>query len=463
MSRRAAIYSRISRDDKDDGAGVARQEEDCRALCQRKGWTVAEVLTDNDISAYSGRLRPAYERMVAMLDRGEVDAVVAWAPERLHRSPRELEDFIDLVERVGALVETVKSGSWDMSSSNSRMVARMLGAVSRAESERIGERVSRAHQQAKANGLWRGPVPYGMRKTAVAGAPEADPATADVVRSMAERVIRGDALTTIAADLNKEGVPPKRGKAWTHTSVLRLLQSPAIAGMIEVEGELRPAAFSGLLDPADWRAVQNNIARRPRGEARRPREKLTLLGGILHCAEHDVPLYGSGDKYARTYHATVPGLCMTRTIREPIDGLVRDVVVERLSRPDAKAVLIKPEDRSRSDDEAAALRLRRDEIADLVADGLLPLATARPRLADIAARLVDLEGRQSPGLLGARELADPATAWVDWTVPQRREVLRLLFDSICLAHGTYNNGPRVDLSRLRLSWRSDGPARAEAS
>jgi len=68
--------------------------------------------------------------------RRAVDVVVAWAPERLHRSPRELEDFLELLERTGCTVETVKAGTWDVSSSHGRLVARMLDAVSRAESKR---------------------------------------------------------------------------------------------------------------------------------------------------------------------------------------------------------------------------------------------------------------------------------------------------------------------------------------
>jgi Resolvase, N terminal domain len=50
---RAAIYYRISQDD-GTALGVARQEADCRSLCGRRGWTVAAVHTDNNISASSG-------------------------------------------------------------------------------------------------------------------------------------------------------------------------------------------------------------------------------------------------------------------------------------------------------------------------------------------------------------------------------------------------------------------------
>ena len=286
---RAAIYARISRDEVGDGLGVQRQESDCRALCARRGWTVTGVYVDNDVSAYRGRKRPRYTALSDAIARRAVDVVVAWAPERLHRSPRELEDFLELLERTGCTVETVKAGTWDVSTSHGRLVARMLGAVSRAESEHTGERVSRAHQQAKANGLWRGPIPYGMRASTRPGLPEADPEQALIVMDILTRARRGDALTKIASDLNTVGILPRRGVAWTHTGIARLIACPAIGGLVEVEGEAHEAAFEGIDSPEDWRSTRSALRRRPRGERSRPREVLSLLGGILICDEHGHP------------------------------------------------------------------------------------------------------------------------------------------------------------------------------
>ncbi|MDP9434341.1 MAG: recombinase family protein [Actinomycetota bacterium] len=298
---RAALYCRISRDDAGDGLGVERQEQDCRALAARRGWEVVTCFVDNDLSAFSGRTRPGYQRLLQAIQAGLVDVVLAWAPERLHRSPRELEDFLELIERTGTGVETIKAGVWDVSTSHGRLVARMLGAVSRAESERTGERVSRAHQQAKQRGLWRGPIPYGLRPSATPGCPEPDPEQADVVADIYERLLRGDALTRIAQDLNDRGVLPRRGKLWTHTGIDRLISSPALGGLIEVDGELRRAAFSGVVEAEVWREARAALRRRPRGESRRPREKLTLLGGIMTCAQHGSVCVGGSAAHASTY------------------------------------------------------------------------------------------------------------------------------------------------------------------
>ena len=61
-TRSAGIYVRISQDRGGAGLGVERQEEDCRALAQRLGWAVVEVYCDNDLSAFTGKRRPDYER-----------------------------------------------------------------------------------------------------------------------------------------------------------------------------------------------------------------------------------------------------------------------------------------------------------------------------------------------------------------------------------------------------------------
>lgn len=90
---RAAVYCRMSSDPTGRALGVERQREDCHAVAARHGWHVVGTCTDNDVSAYSGKPRPQYATLVATVTAGEVDAVVAWDPDRLHRSPAELETF----------------------------------------------------------------------------------------------------------------------------------------------------------------------------------------------------------------------------------------------------------------------------------------------------------------------------------------------------------------------------------
>ena len=65
----AVIYCRISKDDQDDRLGVQRQERMCRKLARDRGLDVVDVLTDNDLSAFKGKRRPAFEAVVDLLKK----------------------------------------------------------------------------------------------------------------------------------------------------------------------------------------------------------------------------------------------------------------------------------------------------------------------------------------------------------------------------------------------------------
>jgi hypothetical protein len=49
-AQRALIYTRVSKD-KRQGRSVEEQETECRRVCEHEGWTIADVLSDNDRSA----------------------------------------------------------------------------------------------------------------------------------------------------------------------------------------------------------------------------------------------------------------------------------------------------------------------------------------------------------------------------------------------------------------------------
>lgn len=154
-TKAAAIYCRISLDRSGDGLGVERQEELCRKLADDRGWPVAEVYVDNDRSAFSGKPRPAYARMLTDIEAGERDGVICVDLDRLTRRPSELEVFMDLADRCGIALANV-SGDTDLSSSDGRFKARIMGAVARQESERKGERIHREAEQAAQRGVPRG-------------------------------------------------------------------------------------------------------------------------------------------------------------------------------------------------------------------------------------------------------------------------------------------------------------------
>lgn len=99
---RAAIYTRISLDKAGGAAGVGRQIDGCRHLAELEGWSIDEVLIDNDLSAYSGACRPEYERLLELVRRREIDVIVAYHPDRLYRRLADLVELTKVVASAGS-------------------------------------------------------------------------------------------------------------------------------------------------------------------------------------------------------------------------------------------------------------------------------------------------------------------------------------------------------------------------
>lgn len=111
------------------------------------GWEVVHVYSDNDLSAYSGSRRPAYTQLLADIESGRIQGLLAWHPDRLHRRPIEHEHFIDLVERKSLKIQTIAAGHYDLSTPSGRMFARSLSAYARMESEHKGQRIAESRKQ----------------------------------------------------------------------------------------------------------------------------------------------------------------------------------------------------------------------------------------------------------------------------------------------------------------------------
>jgi site-specific DNA recombinase len=328
---RAGIYARISSDRDGDQLGVTRQIEDCRREAERRAFVVGDVYVDDDISAWSGKQRPEFERMVDDLRSRRIGAVLVWHLDRLTRHPRELEAFMDLCEERRIELGCV-TGDVDLSSHIGRLTARMLGGLARYESDHKSERIRRKHEEIAAGGRVSGggSRPYGYESDKVT----VRAAEAAIVRECAKRLLAGEPVLSIARDLNERGVTSASGGAWSPQSLRRMLASPRISGQRIHHGEIVAKAvwppIISAKDGAKIRALLANPERRTNKTARR-----YLLGGLLlcsHCGERLVarPRSGGQRRYACAKGPGFSGCGKTYITADDVERFVTEAVLHRL-------------------------------------------------------------------------------------------------------------------------------------
>lgn len=457
--RRAAVYARISLDRQGAGLGVQRQLEDCEELASDRDLEVVGTYSDNDVSAYSGKLRPGYRQLLDHITQGLVDVVITWHADRLHRSPRELEEWIEACERHGVVTLTVRAGELDLTTAAGRMVARMLGAAARHESEQKSERVRRARQQAAGLGQPNGKLGYGYRDDR-----SIDSVQADVVREVATRILANDTLYAIASDLNARGVPSPGGAQWRTGNMRVMVMRGALCGWREWEPGRGGHGRGNLVAKGNWAPIlDREQTERLRAllcspERRRGRVPMYLLSGVLVCGRCGARMSGSKDGTTRRYGcAHQPGLdrCGRCTVvAEPVEFLIEEAVFTGLTgtrlRRGGKAAHQPP---AVAVDELEDARRRLSDLAGEYAAGGITRAewaTAREvaiRRVESAQESLSLPRREAV-LAGIPTQRRQVEEW--WTVAsldRRRAVVKALIERV-VVQPAGKGGNRFDPSRI---------------
>ena len=459
---KAAIYARISDDREGDQLGVKRQLEDCRKLAEGKGWTVADEYVDNDVSAYKRKVRREYRRMLADIEAGVVEAVVVYHLDRLHRQPRELEEFVGLCDKAGVSNVATVTGDVDLASGDGLLIARIQGAVAANESNAKSRRIKRkALELAEAGKVAGGGTrPYGFeddRRTIRAS-------EAAMIREAARRVLAGDTVRSLCVEFNGRKLLTSTGRQWVPQVMTRMLKSARISGRREHHGEVvADAEWPAIISAEDGdrlRAILSDPARRKNGRARR-----YLLAGMLRCGRCGEPLVSRprDDGRRRYVCAKRPGsdACgKLAIVADELEALVAEMVIFRFEGPGlAKAIAAQAgvsEGDHQRDVDAAVEQL--DELARAYGERKIAVSEWMAARAPIEQRLEAAKAAlaRSSGTMAVSEYVGDIGAlrgsWEGMTLSRKRAVILTLLEHVVIKAGRPGFN-RFDAGRVEPVWR----------
>jgi DNA invertase Pin-like site-specific DNA recombinase len=330
----AAIYTRISLDRTGEALGVTRQYDACAELANRLGWTVASHFDDNDMSAYSGKRRPGFEALLSAIEAGEVDALICWHTDRLYRSLPDLERLIVAAEAHNVALRTVNAGQFDLSTSAGKMIARILGSVSRQEVEHKSERQKAANAQQRAAGKWRNGGAYVFGYDSKGQVVEHEAA---MIRAAAADLLAGRSLRSLARQWTQRGVPTRRGGPWSSIGFRLMISNPRYAALVThrrqvvCKGEWEP-----ILDEETHLALTALLSD-PARRSQQSCERRYIGSGVYRCGICGGPLQPVSSNPARDKNGQrrVSYGCRTgfhlSVAAAPLDAYVSEEVLERLA------------------------------------------------------------------------------------------------------------------------------------
>lgn len=349
-----AIYCRISDDREGLARGVEQQATDGYDLANKQHIRVVDLYVDNDIGASTRtrpKPRPGFNAMMASAEAGHLAALLAYSNSRFTRRPREVESLIELFERRGTLILTLKSGNDDLSTADGRMVARIKGNVDTAESERISERVKTRNRQNAMEGSPGGGIrPFGYAKDRVTIVP----AEAELIKKAAADVIAGVPTRVILDRWAAAGVKSTKGGTWAPAAFKAMIAGARVAGWRVYCGEIARdrtgAPIRGQWEPILDEATHAGVVAVLKGRADahnakrvRPGNRRYLLTGLVRCGQCGGAMYGNrrtdttyfyrcAPKAGKGHVTSVSGNQLDRWVSMIMVRLLQDRQLERIER-----------------------------------------------------------------------------------------------------------------------------------
>lgn len=475
-----AIYARISEDRLGNEEGVDLQVKRCRAYARRHGLQVVKVLTDNDISAYSRKARPAFEELITLAESGAIRGCVVRHVDRLYRRNADLERVIDRLDGCEMTVHAVMSSKIDLSNADGRMVARMIGAAATNEVEKQGERKADKFRQMAAEGKPHGGrVPLGF---------EADRVTvnkreADAIRGAVDRLL--DPATPWSMNRTAGWLSKQIDRTVAPTTLREVLLNPRLIGKrvyipaaerkkaakgkhsLKHSG-LPTSAKEGLLFDAVWPAILQEdqwtelvtLLTDPRRKTHAARPRKSLLAGLLKCGYcveqgRDSSLGYSRDSYKcpTSEQKGCGGRVTISTAR--IEEHVRALVTTRLATMKQRDIVVLP-DALHGDlaSEWDQLERRRRKNIQLFDGDHIDYEELNRRNSDLRKQLYDLgmaEKEIAAARLRGRLVFDAIDEWETAPTLAQAEIIRILVRRIVVQKAK-RSGRGFDYDRIHIEW-----------
>jgi site-specific DNA recombinase len=489
--RRAALYARVSTRRQEKEATIESQLAQLLSYAREKGYTLADEHQFVD-QAVSGKYlaRPGLDRLRDAAMLGAFEVLLCLSPDRLARSLGAQQVVLDELERAGIDIVFLNQPLLG-DSPQAQLLLNIQGAFAEYERLVISERMRRGRLYRLRQGQSvPHQVPYGYRYQAggrrQAGRWVVIPEQAAVVEQMfvwytQEPITLGD----LTRRLNERHIPGPQGKAWSTSTVGRLLRQPAYKGTAyynrhqadyrdigqprrQGQGRLRfpryrrrPAdewiavPVPALIDEAIWQAAQERLEMNARFAQRNARRRY-LLRGLLVCDTCGYTLQGRSQRDIVYYVCTHGGVhcppdvprhtCSLRG--DAVEPLIWQALADLLRDPQRiqqawqalQAEQASPGEVQRWQQRQTLLRKQRQRLLDAYQAGALSLEELIERqnpldveLRELKQRLVEAPSQQpiQLSLETFTQRIEQALAASD--VETRQEVLRLLIERIVVS------------------------------
>ena len=323
----AGIYKRVSSDEQAiKGFSLPEQEEKLREFCKFKDYEIYKVYEDAGISAKNDK-RPAYREMMQDVKDGKINVIVAYKLDRLTRSVYDIEKLMKTVNDYDCDIDCMADES-NTTTSNGRMVMRIMTSVSQNEIEKCSERTKFGMMGAIKSGHIPTRNPLGYKRENKKLVP--DPLTKDIAIRVFDLYLEGKSHQAIANIFNKENI---LNKHWYDSTIQKILANEIYKGdYVNGKTKKKSTYFENVVEPLVSKEKWDDCQEQKTRNARHYERTATyLFTNKLKCSKCGNFLAGVATTKAKTgkkYYYYKCSSCKTTFKEKELEEKLLDIIYE---------------------------------------------------------------------------------------------------------------------------------------
>jgi len=328
------LYARKSTDDEERQIlSIEAQLDELREHAAKEGLSIAREFVESQTAKEPGR--PIFNQMLAEVEHGKADGLLAWHPDRLARNSVDGGRVIYLLD-CGKLVSLKFPTFWFDNTPQGKFMLNIAFGQSKYYVDNLSENVRRGLRQKIRRGEYPGKPPIGYLNDPRTRTIVTDPHKAKQVRRMFEAYATGKySLDDLHELVSSWRMTSNRDNPIARSLLPRMLANVFYIGLFKFNGETYEGSHESIITRSLFDDVQTVL----NGRGRAPLIKSTLpYLGLIRCGECGGAITGERQKGHHYYRCTHKmGPCSQRRF-------VREEKLTKQLQAGIRAVSIPPSD-----------------------------------------------------------------------------------------------------------------------
>lgn len=333
--KKGVIYARYS-SDRQNEQSIAGQVEVCTQWAKDNDISIIHIYHDEALTGKTDK-RPDFQRMIKDAKSGKFDYIIVYKLDRFARNRYDSAIYKAQLKKynvdVLSAMENIADGPEGI------ILESVLEGMAEYFSANLSQNVIRGmHQKAEQGKYMGGIIPLGYKIDADKNY-ILDENTAFLVKRIYELYADGSTIKDICQELNAAGYKSSTGKAFTYTSLHRILTNPKYIGRYEYMGVVLENTIPRIIDDVTFEKVQQRVQHNKHAPASAKSPVTFHLTGKLFCGKCGNNMVGdSGTSSTRAHHYYYSCIekkrkhgCSKKSVKKDwIEELITDITINQV-------------------------------------------------------------------------------------------------------------------------------------